>query len=285
MKAYDLIAEAIEGVLAIPKPRIESASGLNALVRMPPVLPLLDGWLEGAMDDEGGMFLSFDDDENLGAMFEEVNVAIINPDDNIPGMLSFNWLRTATVAERRRCRRHSRQMLALTRGGFIDGRWIDLATEYVSWIGKRWIDAEGAKLAHGLNGSWGKHDGGAQEHDRVQSLLSVALSARYYYSMVLSDDPNNLSVRLHAYPSTLRYLLRTRELGNHQRRRALTHLVRAHARKRFKTHMVRNHLRGEHRCQWAGLDVRLLPSQYDAETSVPGALHERLQMDGMLRYV
>jgi hypothetical protein len=31
--------------------------------------------------------------------------------------------------------------------------------------------------------------------------------------------------------------------------------------------------------------VRLLPSQYDAETSVPGALHERLQMDGMLRYV
>jgi hypothetical protein len=89
-------------------------------------------------------------------------------------------------------------------------------------------------------------------------------------------------------PSAVRSRANACDQGEHtaaQHRRALTHLVRAHARKRFKTYMVRNHLRGEHRCQWAGLDVRLLPSQYDAETSVPGALHERLQMDGMLRYV
>lgn len=284
--AIERVVDGVQAILATPKPKIDAFGGINAMVRVPPVAVFGECFLDDHIVGDG----FFHPDDVTPDLHGEVNCALVTPAVDDPTVWVLNWVRTPSKEERRRAKRHARFMLAYTNASFKDGRWLSFETRLQAWLGGRWTDAIGARLGHhGGAQSMGsvafKSDGGQHDHGTIQMMLSLALHMRYSYSAVLTEDPRNLSARIYADPRTLRFMLRTRELGNAARRRALMHLVRSHSRRRKRQFQVRNHLRGEHTCRWAGLDVRVLPSQYDAELVGSGAALARLNDDGLLRYV
>jgi hypothetical protein len=209
-----------------------------------------------------------------------INIAVMI--ENEKDGLFVQWLSTASQKQKRRCKRHSKHMVALFTAGFKDGRWYEQNIDIFSYIGGKWVDAVGAVCADGVkNVVWKRENFG--QTDAINMLISIAFTARYEYSVIFADDPKNLKARVFAHPDTTRFLLKSRDIGNLTRRRALIHLVKRHAKKRKKTFSVKTHLRGEYRCRWAGLDVTVLPSQFDAERGA-GKVTERLHQDGLLRY-
>jgi hypothetical protein len=281
LSEYSLVADAIETILSVPRPKTESFDGLGARVLIPPVT-----MVDGLMLDGSQEF--WVPEEIPPDLFSNFNIATaVRRDDLTPGLLVFNWVRTATVKQRRRAKFHSKHMVLVTHAGILDGKWLELDTRLCSFIGGRWIDSIGSVFAPGYRGgaSARRADNPAEDDVRIRLAMSFALNARYCYSAVLSDDENNLAARIFAYPDTVRFLLRTRAITNEGRRKALLHLVRRHTRRRKKAHRVTAHLRGEHRCTWAGLSVSVLPSQYDAETTGEGAVKARLEAEGLRRWV
>ena len=278
---YELVADDLETIMAVPRPRTAGSHGVAARVLIPPVT-----LLGGLMVDGADEFWA--PEEIPPDLFTEFNFAIATRRDDIqPGLLVFNWVRTASTKQRRQARFHSKHMVLITHAGILNGKWMEMETRLCSFIGGRWIDAIGAVVVQGYNGAVSARLGNNPGEDdvRIRLTMSIALNARYCYSAVLSDNEDNLSARLFAYPDTVRFLLRTRSITNEGRRKALVHLVRRHARRRKKVSRVTAHLRGEHRCTWAGLSVSVLPSQYDAETTNEGVVKARLEAEGLRRWV
>lgn len=272
---YDLIASGIETIISTRRPKVDRYGGLNSRFLMPPVCLFNECFIE----DQPGFWLDVTPD-----LLQEVNCAVLFP-DNEGDTSSFYWLRTASLTQRRGAKRHAKHMVALSEATLCDGQWSQMSTATYSWLGGQWVNAIGSAFTFDGALMHGRGDNGNGRDFLIRILTSVAFNMRYFYSMVLGDDANCLSARIFAYPDTIRFLLKTRDLGNTSRRRALLHLVRRHMRRRRKVGPVRSHLRGEHRCRWAGLDVAVLPSQYDAEQAREGAAMNRLHEDGLLRWV
>jgi len=280
------LAAGLEMFMSTPKPRLDST---GARVVVPPVYVAGDdGFIEG---DEIVLNPSAIGDFTPDVL-PDFNMAIINPR---PGGQKgvgwgFDWIRPAGKLSRRQARFGAKYMIDHTFGAIIDGKWDFIETRPVSWINGRWRDSWGHirndRYKGGNVHSQGWAPFGDSEHDKIQLLRSMALTVRYRYSLVLSTSDDCLAVRVAALPETLRFILRTRDLGNERRRAALTHLVRRHQRARKKRpETVRQHLRGEYRCTWAGMNAALLPSQYDVEHSIAGAATERLDDAGLLRWI
>lgn len=283
MKEYELIADSVEHILNAPKPRAPKWYGsLAPTLVLPPIAPFQDCFLESGLDH------IWAPSEWTPDILPQINVAVlIDRCDLQPDTYVLRWVSTASKMQRRMARRCAPYMVTQFTANLIGGAWHDINVGIYSWLGGRWRDAMGGMVggaSGGAVGLIGRQEDADAEHTHIQLLYGAGLLMRYCYSVSLTDDPKNLSARLFAYPDTLRFLLRTRDIGNAARRKALVHLVRRHARRRRREYAVRQHLRGEHRCQWAGMDVGVLPSQYDAETA-SGAVTERLRADGLLRWV
>ena len=283
-REYELLADSVEWIMKTPKPKAPKWYGAMApTVVVPPVSDLEHCFLEGDHD----MFWA--PDQFGPDILPNVNVAMLTDQSaRWPGVYAFNWISTANKSQRRMAKLTAKHMVALFSAGLKDGKWYEISVDLYSWINGRWRDAIGNRVGgQGCNGGvMGHRNSLDEEHEKIQTLYSAGLMMRYCYSMALTDpeEAGCMSARLFAYPDTVRFLLKTREIGNAARRRALVHLVRRHTRRRRKAHAVKSHLRGEYRCRWAGLDVSVLPSQYDAEIGA-GAVTERLRSDGLLRWI
>ncbi len=279
MTTYEDVADGLEFILAAKKPRMDMSGNVNVRVALPPVA-LFEGEFIGNPD---GFFPPEDVTPDL---LENVNVAfLLKKEHEGQPVHVLKWLRTPTIQERRRCMVHAKHMITLTGANFWGSHWTGYGTDILGWIGGKWRDVRKQGMVPDGNHLTGIWSAGTSLDMEVKMLMSVALNMRYEYSAVLSDDPNNLSARIYADPRTLRFMLRTRELGNAERRRALIHMVKAHARRRKRSHKVAGHLRGEHHCRWAGMDVKVLPSQFDAEKLKPGAVVQRLRDENLARHV
>lgn len=192
---------------------------------------------------------------------------------NSSGELFLSYTRTAPAKEVRSIAR----ILAphLVKVQHINLNEFDVVTEtsanYFARVNRRWLNvlAPTKSIGNAVHGSAGVRDATEGVHVAVYR----ALRRRYEWSAIF-NFPSGISLRFGCDPKGALRLFNDRDrdrtnLDAEIRRKALLHWVRRHWRKsntEQETVDVRKHLRGVTDISWQGMDVQLVPAQYDLET-------------------
>lgn len=101
--------------------------------------------------------------------------------------------------------------------------------------------------------------------------MSLQMSLTYYYewSCYIKEYEDSIGVRIPIHPSSSKevFMLRNLEKGA-KRKKAICNFVQSHQRTvkgngNERQVLVKKHLRGELKFKWRGLEVHIIPSQYD----------------------
>lgn len=110
-----------------------------------------------------------------------------------------------------------------------------------------------------------------QELDNFNMFVNIRLTAYYEWFVYIREDDKSLGIKIPIAPESSKdvFALRNIKEGD-SRKRAICNFVREHYRT-IKTDyneeerqvLVKQHLRGESKFNWRGLQVNIIPSEYD----------------------
>lgn len=143
------------------------------------------------------------------------------------------------------------------------GELIDHGSEYFGRFNKEWVSLlQGGNFVAGCSRS-------DPVSRAVPLVIGCALRQRYEWSAIFSF-PYGLKLRYGCDARGALELFRDRDKPEEGRRSALLHWVRKHWRKTSNpddAKEIRKHLRGVTKISWRGMDVCIVPSEYEIETS------------------
>lgn len=152
-----------------------------------------------------------------------------------------------------------------------DGRVFG-AVEHLSWIGKKWVDAD-FKTVTRHHDSVRNMPTGDVDHfaGKGNILLAAALRFRYEWSVSIGRE-DSPSFRFATDATGIHALLKERDKGESGRREALKSWVTDHWRQSRSDPdeevYVRKHLRGGESFSWRGYSCEWSPSQFDRERNI-----------------
>lgn len=145
------------------------------------------------------------------------------------------------------------------------------------WLGGRWVNAVDEINYSNLKGDFipyrdiaGNIRADNDGAEIIAVCLAQALRERYEWGVSFKQDNETPSIRLETDPTGIKDLFKFREINQGtDRRDHLINWVTEHWRKNRHDPdiegYVRKHLRGNTCFQWEGLEVNILPSQFDIE--------------------
>jgi hypothetical protein len=142
-----------------------------------------------------------------------------------------------------------------------DGGFEDYGSGFYGLFNKRWM--------HLLKG--GNYVSGCvaePSYDGVRAIIGAAVAQRYQWSAVFSFE-NGIKLRFGCSARGALVLFKDRDKPEFGRRKSLLHWVRKHWRQTStleESRAVRQHLRGITNFQWRGLQVSIIPAEYELET-------------------
>lgn len=150
----------------------------------------------------------------------------------------------------------------------LDGR-VFAAVEHMSWMGKRWVDADFKATTRHHDSVRNMPTGDVDHFDgKASMLLAAALRFRYEWSVSIGR-PDTPSFRFATDATGIHAMLKEREKGESGRREALKSWVSDHWRQSRSDPdeeiYVRKHLRGGEAFQWRGYQCEWQASQFDVE--------------------
>jgi hypothetical protein len=106
---------------------------------------------------------------------------------------------------------------------------------------------------------------------RINTAFQLKLTSYYEWFVYLREDDNSIGFKIPINPESYKDVFALRELPTGQeRRKAICHFVKEHVRKVRTTlpdqeieSIVKKHIRGETKFNWRGLQVNVIPSEYD----------------------
>jgi hypothetical protein len=110
----------------------------------------------------------------------------------------------------------------------------------------------------------------------ITGSVMVAFSHYYEWSIYIRETPKSVGVRIPILPENFSEVFSLRDLPTGtSRRKAICHAVRQHTRSvkvtaddtALRETLVRQHFRGETKFNWRGLELHILPSEYDIKRS------------------
>jgi hypothetical protein len=180
------------------------------------------------------------------------------------------YARTMSPKEARghSCRVFSPKMLRMQQVTFEAGRF-DHGEANLALLGGRWVDAVRGPISSAKDMMGGRKGCDTVSGMEGNIMAGAALRLRYEWSAIFSF-PNGLNLRFGTSAAGALALFRDRDKGLSELRRSpLLHWVGRHWRRgpapKEAVHEVRTHLRGKEQISWAGMDVTLVPSEYEVE--------------------
>jgi hypothetical protein len=101
--------------------------------------------------------------------------------------------------------------------------------------------------------------------------ISGALSAYYEWFVYIRENENSIGIKVPIKPESTKEIFALRNIEEGKRKKAICHYVREHLRllpeknydEEYRQVLVKEHLRGQSKFNWRGLEVHVIPAQYD----------------------
>lgn len=118
---------------------------------------------------------------------------------------------------------------------------------------------------------WIQGDGFFDILTSVNMMLGARLTNYYEWFVYIRETPQSIGIKIPVVPEASKEVFALRDIPEgSQRRKAICHFVRQHYRTIKMDYdpgerevLVRKHLRGENKFNWRGLEVHVIPSEYD----------------------
>lgn len=112
-----------------------------------------------------------------------------------------------------------------------------------------------------------------KESDRLNMMINVRLTAYYEWFVYIRENEKSIGVKLPVAPENAKEIFALRDIPEGQKRKkAICHFVKEHYRnvrtrpeydEEKRQALVKQHLRGETKFNWRGLQVNIIPAEYD----------------------
>lgn len=118
-----------------------------------------------------------------------------------------------------------------------------------------------------------KDDDYKKEIDALNMVLSMKLTSYYEWFLYIKEDDKSIGLKIPVEPESTKEVFALRDLPEgHKRKKAICNFVKEHYRnikikpeydEEKRQVLVRQHLRGETKFNWRGLQVNIIPAEYD----------------------
>lgn len=101
--------------------------------------------------------------------------------------------------------------------------------------------------------------------------ITGALSAYYEWFVYIKENENSIGIKVPVKPEATKEIFALRNVEEGKRKKAICNYVKEHLRlspvkdcdEEYRQILVREHLRGQSKFNWRGLEVHVIPAQYD----------------------